>query len=1463
MKRSRNFLATIYTVAVIFLPQLMLAQFTNGYFHNASDDKIALAPKLDASGYVQSSTSDQAGNKDVHLMKFDAVGNVMADVTIATATNDEYATGIVRGNGNTYVVCGYERVGLLDIGFVMSVDTNFNVLNKVYINVAASNRHTPALNVINSAFYDKPTFGQYWPGDSNGGYLITGFEAVGYNPTDSKSGYALKLSNSLAVQWVRIFDSPIVPGTTDWDMANSAGWIWTGAFGYFIGGSGTAPSGEQAGFAARLDLSGNVVWQEIYSDNNVAGTWCLATDCAYDDAEMEVYQLANYSQTQSGGIVAFNENTGAINSGRTRYLVSTLVDYYNYEFAATCAGAEVIISGYGLNQTSGSITGTFPYAIRYNKNFPMVDVSWQHYAYPRQSSNYNPSTSIFDTYSTSEQPRIYYPKMFASRQVNYLAMSGFEDNAALDEIHVIEPYFDGKDSCEYIDPQIVAVPLNTFIDVVNSVFVTYNVTPVTTIPTPQTPTTAPCFDCAIDTDFTFTTGTNCCYTFTANQANFCPTWNIYDVSNNVVATGTGITLTYCFLTNGTYTVEYCDCGLTIMGIICRQCSQQTIVVNCPSTCTPSNSDYSYVVNGCTVTFTDLTPDGDPDGCEYWVMGNLGTVNAVDFLTYTFPGSGTYNVCHYDCCRLNAASPPIYTVTCYQITVNCTPPCCLPTDFNVTGNGCCRTFTPVYPVGCTSFPFYFYWNFGDGNTSTAPNPTHCYNGNGIYTVCLTVYCGKMNYTTICKRVKVKFCAWPPPPPCCTGTSKIAYTNSGVYVTATGFTVVPATTAVVGYAWDWGDGTSSTGTDASHYYLQGGTYTITLTTTLESGGQVGTITSTETLTVQPTPACNCTPRPPAAFAGIPNVCDENGITNLRILMTDEPADISYQWQKLNSGGLFEDIPGVVGQVAWLSGVSETTIYRCRATWNETGAVAYSNDVLVTYGYFTATVTASPPNVCSGVSSTLDVVAPDAINYDWTPNSATTSSTSVSPTTSTTYGVLMENAAGCGQSATVQVVVDPCSAPSNNDFANAVLAPSTGSAYPAGNCYSGTLQFASVSPEGNPLNVASTGGQDAWYAFTALSSASRVVCTTNAMDVVLELHDSGGTEIDMENAVSNTTQGEIMITTGLTPGQIYYVAVRSFNGVTGPYTVCLQSLSFSGCSDGSGTYDLCTNFKAAWSGANSYTFNFFPTGVTPGSPTSATATSQIALSNPALALRHGGTYDVRVDGNFVFVDAGGNNENITLQGTVLCQIVIAPHADLRTKFAQRCPATVLKGTWLQAKPFVCAAVNHTIEFQEVSDCTGSTVIGPLFTTTTSGSSSTKWLQQVAGIQSGKWYTVRWRPNFAYGPGNYGTLDVIRVGGSSSSESEQNDSAIVVDENEAQSALYPNPNDGNAVFINLTDLQVDLVGIAVFDGLGRVVFQQQYAADGSLNALIQFNQTLSSGIYLVEIRLGEEIITEKMIVD
>ncbi|MFM9984892.1 MAG: T9SS type A sorting domain-containing protein [Flavobacteriales bacterium] len=445
---------------------------------------------------------------------------------------------------------------------------------------------------------------------------------------------------------------------------------------------------------------------------------------------------------------------------------------------------------------------------------------------------------------------------------------------------------------------------------------------------------------------------------------------------------------------------------------------------------------------------------------------------------------------------------------------------------------------------------------------------------------------------------------------------------------------------------------------------------------------------------------------------------------------------------------------------------------------------------------------------------------------------------------------------------LVDEGCPAPAipNDAFNFAILAPVSGGAYPTGNCYAATLVGTSASPNGNPANVLPAGGQDLWYKFVATSTASRVVCTTSSMNVVLELHDALGVQVDVENDVANNTQGEIMVSTGLTPGATYYVAVRSYDGTLGAFNLCIQMLAFSGCADGSGTYDLCTNFKPTYSGANSYTFNFTPTGLTPGVPTSASATSQIALSNAALALRHGGTYDVTINGNFILTDAAGNNENTTLVGTSICSITIAPHADLRTKISQRCPATVFKGTTLQAKPFICGAINHTITFTEVGDCFGTSIGGLPFNTTTSGASSTKSLSAVGGVQAGKWYEVTWTPNFFYGAGTPGTTDIIYVAASSSQEAILEESTNNADE--VEFSLYPNPNNGEMVNINITNVTSNHVFVRVMDSMGRVVLNERYSVDGSLNTVLSFNNTLSNGIYLVETTVDGQVYTERMVV-
>lgn len=445
--------------------------------------------------------------------------------------------------------------------------------------------------------------------------------------------------------------------------------------------------------------------------------------------------------------------------------------------------------------------------------------------------------------------------------------------------------------------------------------------------------------------------------------------------------------------------------------------------------------------------------------------------------------------------------------------------------------------------------------------------------------------------------------------------------------------------------------------------------------------------------------------------------------------------------------------------------------------------------------------------------------------------------------------------------QLVDENCAPPAiaNDDPAGALQSPTSGSAYPQGNCYAGNLVGASVSGPGNPANVLPSGGQDAWFSFIAISSAVRVVCTTSVMDIVLELQDSVGTELDMENATSVYTAGEILINDELTPGSFYYIAVRSYDGVVGPFNICIQNLAFSGCADGSGAYDLCSNFKPTYSGANSYTFTFTPTGATPGGITSGTATSQIPLSQSGLGLRHGGTYDVSITGNFSFTDAAGNDESISIAGGNTCNITIAPHADLRTKSSQRCPATVLKGTTLQAKPFICGALYHTITFTEIGNCGGLIVGGIPFSTTTSGPSSSKSLASVGGVQPGKWYMVQWTPHFAYGAGTPGTIDIIQVAGSTS---ESANVEFDTDNFEADISVYPNPSNGASIHLQIDTPVEENLSVRILDGTGRIVFSQHYTVSGAFNKPLVFGDVLQNGMYLIEVIYNGRKSVQKFIV-
>lgn len=161
---------------------------------------------------------------------------------------------------------------------------------------------------------------------------------------------------------------------------------------------------------------------------------------------------------------------------------------------------------------------------------------------------------------------------------------------------------------------------------------------------------------------------------------------------------------------------------------------------------------------------------------------------------------------------------------------------------------------TYIFGANSCAASYLWNFGDpasgaNNTSTAISPDHIFSGPGTYLVTVTV-----NGVTLAHTIIVpENCE---PCSCALNAAFDAQTDDKECVTS--FNVKELANAClqdVMYTWDFGDGTSAFGTDATHSYVQPGTYNVCLTVTAVNGGQTCSDVSCQRIETTCTPPCDC--------------------------------------------------------------------------------------------------------------------------------------------------------------------------------------------------------------------------------------------------------------------------------------------------------------------------------------------------------------------------------------------------------------------------------------------------------------------------------------------------------------------------------------------------------------------------------------------------------------------------------
>jgi PKD repeat protein len=214
-------------------------------------------------------------------------------------------------------------------------------------------------------------------------------------------------------------------------------------------------------------------------------------------------------------------------------------------------------------------------------------------------------------------------------------------------------------------------------------------------------------------------------------------------------------------------------------------------------CRPPLPGFTTDIDYLNVRFTNTTT---PDALAYlWFFGD-GTSSTQHDPEHSYPNEGNYKVC------LIASNECGSDSLFREIQLICKPP---ESHFYYTTN------YPEYLFHDTSTVSGFIsriWDFGDGNTSTDPNPVHVYIEEGTYLACLTVVdsCGE---SFSCNSVYVY--------PLLTKYSQNIVPGTDLEVQ---FRI--ETPNATSWHWDFGDGSTSMEKDPLHTYGDYGEYKINL-------------------------------------------------------------------------------------------------------------------------------------------------------------------------------------------------------------------------------------------------------------------------------------------------------------------------------------------------------------------------------------------------------------------------------------------------------------------------------------------------------------------------------------------------------------------------------------------------------------------------------------------------------------
>ncbi|MEN9612457.1 MAG: hypothetical protein RLZZ628_3271 [Bacteroidota bacterium] len=157
---------------------------------------------------------------------------------------------------------------------------------------------------------------------------------------------------------------------------------------------------------------------------------------------------------------------------------------------------------------------------------------------------------------------------------------------------------------------------------------------------------------------------------------------------------------------------------------------------------------------------------------------------------------------------------------------------------VTIKKCCVPTVVVREAGCVGLPHLFNyeritdttcritnikWDFGDGTSSDIANTTHTYTTIGTFQAIL-YYVNECGEQKIVFTIKVDKCP-------CEVQPGFGYESAGLAArfTSYSYSVYP----IIGYHWDFGDGTWGNGENTTHTYLKDGIYNVCMVAYADNG------------------------------------------------------------------------------------------------------------------------------------------------------------------------------------------------------------------------------------------------------------------------------------------------------------------------------------------------------------------------------------------------------------------------------------------------------------------------------------------------------------------------------------------------------------------------------------------------------------------------------------------------------